>query len=199
MAGASGGPLYIFLDRLQNLYGSALHFPKTQAIFNLRVNCRNTRRLAEACGSVLGRELKVSPFSPEGASPQVHRVSSPASGRETCATVLDQLLGEERFPPSRIAILSPYTRQKSPTLGPGLQWHKITEKHDEWQADRAVLYSTIRSFKGLEADVVVLVDLGDFREGHCERADLYVAASRAKHRLHVVTDSDEIEEALGLG
>ncbi len=47
--------------------------------------------------------------------------------------------------------------------------------------------------------MVILVDLGDFREGLFERAELYVAASLAKHRLHVVTDSDEIEEALGVG
>jgi hypothetical protein len=192
------GPLYIFFDRLQNLYGAALQFPRTQAVFQLRVNCRNTRRLAEACGSVLRQEMKVSPFSPEGASPQVHRAESPETARKTCTTLLNRLLSEERFPPSRVAILGPYTRQKSPSLGPGLQWHKLTEKHDEWQADRAVLYSTIRSFKGLEADVVILVDLGDFREGLFERSDLYVAASRAKHRLHVVTDSDEIEEALGV-
>ena len=62
-----------------------------------------------------------------------------------------------------------------------------------------MLYSTIRSFKGLEDDVVILVDMGDLRDGIFERAELYVAASRAKHRLHVVTHSDQIEEGLGLG
>lgn len=192
------GPLYIFFDRMQNLYGSELQFPRTQAVFNLRINCRNTRKVAQACGHVLGKELRVSEHSPEGAKPQVERLSEPKAIREACSAILGRLLGDEKFPPSRIAILSPYTRAKS-SLGPGLQWHTVTEKHDEWQEGKGVLFSTIRSFKGLEADVIILVDLAGFREGVFERSELYVAASRAKHRLTVMTDSDEIVEALGVG
>ncbi len=191
------GPLYIFFDRKQNLYGSALQFPRTQVVYNLNVNCRNTRKVAQSCGNVLGTEIAVSPFSPEGAKPQVHRVAEPKAAREACGNILNHLLMDERFAPSRIAILSPYTRAKS-CLGPGLPWHKVTEKHEEWQQDEGVLFSTIRSFKGLEADIVILTDLTGFKEGVFERSELYVAASRAKHRLHVMTDSDEIEVALGV-
>lgn len=45
---------------------------------------------------------------------------------------------------------------------------------------------------------MILTDLTGFKEGVFERSELYVAASRAKHRLHVMTDSDEIEVALGV-
>ncbi len=62
-----------------------------------------------------------------------------------------------------------------------------------------MLFSTIRSFKGLEADVLLLIDLTGFKEGRFDRSDLYVAASRARHRLVVMTDSDEIIQALGVG
>lgn len=192
------GPLYIFFDRKQNLYGSALQFPRTQVVYSLNVNCRNTRKVAQSCGSILGMDIPASPFSPEGAKPQVHRVADPKTARETCGHLLNHLLVDERFPPSRIALLSPYTRARS-CLGPGLPWHKVTEKHEEWGQDEGVLFSTIRSFKGLEADIVILTDLSGFREGFFERSELYVAASRAKHRLHVLTDSAEIEQALGVG
>lgn len=47
------------------------------------------------------------------------------------------------------------------------------------------------TFKGLEADDVIITDVNDktFEEGNC---DFYVAASRAKKRLYVLIDSDEL-------
>ena len=46
-----------------------------------------------------------------------------------------------------------------------------------------VQFSTIRSFKGLEADVVFLIGLKVSKA--CTPADVYVGASRAKFLLYV--------------
>lgn len=192
------GPLYIFFDRAQNLYRGELQFPQTQARFDLRLNCRNTRKIATACGNVLGTEVKVSAFSPEGARPNLHRLSGEKAIREGCAAILVNLVDNEKVDPSRVAILSPLARLNS-SLKAGLAKPRLTEKHEEWQAGKGVLFSTIRSFKGLESDVLLLIDLTGFKEGRFDRSDLYVAASRARHRLVVMTDSDEIIQALGVG
>ena len=52
-----------------------------------------------------------------------------------------------------------------------------------------VLYTTIGAFKGLESDVVILVDI-DPSDTRSDRRARYVAASRAKLALHVYAKGD---------
>ena len=55
-------------------------------------------------------------------------------------------------------------------------------------AGNVVRFSTIRSFKGLEADIVFLIDITpDSRV--CTRADIYVGGSRARFMLYIFHDS----------
>ena len=51
-------------------------------------------------------------------------------------------------------------------------------------APGAIRYATPHRFKGLEADVVLLLDV-DGSEWAMKPRNLYVAASRARLRLHV--------------
>ncbi len=60
-----------------------------------------------------------------------------------------------------------------------------------------MLYSTTKAFKGLEAEAVILVDIGTPDKGFFTMADLYVACSRGKHELVVCTHSDEVAHLLG--
>ena len=55
--------------------------------------------------------------------------------------------------------------------------------------------TTARSFKGLEADVVILYDLGDFGKLF-RREDLYVACTRAKVLLVAVVHGLECREVI---
>ncbi len=62
------------------------------------------------------------------------------------------------------------------------------------EGTEALLHTTISSFKGLEADVVILADI-DPSDRRCGRRVRYVAASRARHRLYVLTRGDWLAEA----
>ena len=59
----------------------------------------------------------------------------------------------------------------------------ITDRIDKWQASQGVLVTTARSFKGLEADIVIIYDLEDFSESF-SLIDLYVACTRARSHVH---------------
>ena len=66
---------------------------------------------------------------------------------------------------------------------------------DDWRDGGGVLVTTARSFKGLEADAVLLYDLNDF--GRLFRLeDLYVACSRAKVMLVAVVHGPRCREVL---
>lgn len=56
-----------------------------------------------------------------------------------------------------------------------------------------VLHATVGAFKGLESDVVIFLDV-DPSDERCDRRARYVAASRAKHALHVVAKGDWLAE-----
>jgi hypothetical protein len=64
---------------------------------------------------------------------------------------------------------------------------------DEAVADDCLRYSTLHRFKGFEADVALLCDLGG-NTHICTRRHVYVAASRAKHRLHTFSNAEVLTE-----
>ena len=97
--------------------------------------------------------------------------------------------------PRRILILSPHRQENSSLAGLGKikEWPlvrysdavgvsgKSLEKVNS--TGNAVRFETIRSFKGLEADVVFLI--GVCAGEHCTRPDVYVGGSRARFLLYV--------------
>ena len=73
----------------------------------------------------------------------------------------------------------------------------LTDNLDLWADNKGILFSTIRSFKGLEADAIVILDVpvpGSLQ--YFNRSDLYVAASRAKHLLVVVALDERVKDFL---
>ena len=86
--------------------------------------------------------------------------------------------------PSQVAVLVP--------SGSDIDWSVIfktvpaTSDFEKWRADKGVLIAPWRRFKGLEADAIVIVESAPESEGLSERANRYVARSRAKHLLTVV-------------
>ena len=55
------------------------------------------------------------------------------------------------------------------------------------------LFTTCRKFKGLEADVVILIDVDSSNLGASDDKNLYVGASRAKFELGIVAVLSENE------
>lgn len=180
---------YIFFDRQQNLYDAQLSFPIAQAPYVLSRNCRNTRRIAQACSRAIERPITLSHFAPEGLEVNVQRCGSDGEFEDRVLETVEALRKEAGLRPSQIAILSPRRPEKSSLARwvtgdrPYLGDHPIAKSLAEWKQDKGIWFSTIRAFKGLEAEALILLDLTDFRQGF-ERSDLYVACSRARHILH---------------
>ena len=61
----------------------------------------------------------------------------------------------------------------------------VSESNDVPLRDRTVMFSTIQSFKGMEAMAVILCDVEDVTSVE-SKSLMYVAMSRATSRLHVI-------------
>ena len=99
-----------------------------------------------------------------------------------------RLTRDEKLLPDQITLLTPHTRQNS-VLGEIDELAGIDLAGNPLDRDGKLLHTTIGRFKGLESDVVILLDV-DPDDERCDRHARYVAASRARHRLFVFAKGD---------
>jgi hypothetical protein len=178
---------------LQSVFGSL-------PVFNLRLNCRNTRRIALQTGILSGfGEQRVSERQPEGEQVSIQYYAGKAEGLSQLERII-RLLRESGQKAFEAVLLAPRRREASlvgdtPVIG---GW-AIRDLTDVRPGDLA--YSTIHAFKGLERPVVIIMDA----EAHsADEADalLYVGMSRARLRLFILAPQAAraaIEQRLALG
>ena len=180
------GPFYIFYDPAQNLYvGDELALPDLGSPFDLPTNCRNTRHIAKTCSQIRGVEIAVRDDAPEGVESTVKLLTKPEARVQAIKKYVDEWVGKGKLKPSQIAILSPYEQSKSSLAGvTSVGRTKLCTNPNEWRANKGVLVTTIRRFKGLEADAVIVTDIPDVDSStYFTASDFYVGCSRAKHLL----------------
>lgn len=163
---------------LLNSYSSFTRFP------SLKINCRNTKSIAEQNTLLSGVEL------PEFTSRnnQGNSVSCryPLQKKQSQEIELILLNIEKRgIPMSKVTLLSPKRIENSVINGyePVL---KMIEK--------GVNHSTIQAFKGLENTIILLYDFDNLSSLQMQRL-LYVGISRATQELYLVLDKT-LEESV---
>jgi hypothetical protein len=197
------GRLFLFSDPEQaGVYGQGALYPDGLVPYELLENCRNTKRITSYCGNVINRHVTPFSSSPEGVNPVIlDAPPSLAERAERVRKLVIDLMAQE-ISASRIAILSPW-KKGSPdsTLYYISHIHNKPLQGDEdavskWQANQVIWASTIKAFKGMEADCIVVTDVPAIGTQWFNLADLYVAASRAKHHLYFVPTSPQVASDL---
>jgi hypothetical protein len=191
------GPLYAFLDPNQSLRGE-VQWPEVEfdARFKLTINCRNTRKIAAASASVLALTPHIFPRAPVGGALRVLRASSDRQQKGLVLQELRSLLGREDVVPGQIAVIGPAAKDKGSLAGlTDIDGVPLVTSAEEWRLGGGVLVTTARSFKGLEAEVVLLYDLGGFSRLF-RREDLYVSCTRAKVLLIAIVHGDECRKVI---
>jgi hypothetical protein len=193
------GPLYAFLDPSQSLRG-AVQWPEIdfRARFKLTMNCRNTRRIAAASASVLELQPHVFQRSPIGGALRVLRAGSDRQQKGIVLQELRSLLQREGLTPAQIAVIGPAAKDNGSLADVSdVDGVPVVTSTLAWRAGGGVLVTTARSFKGLEADVVVLYDLGGFGPLF-KREDLYVSCTRAKALLIAIVHGEQCKEVIAV-
>lgn len=176
------GSFYIFYDKLQMV--QAEHIPKyisdADCKLTLYKNCRNTENIAlTSLKPITDRVPKLYESAVKGVPAVIHYRKTEEEAVSKIGEIIDRLKNDGI---TDIVILTCETEKNSILTGTAAEGRY-----------KKKLFTTCRKFKGLEADAVILIDVGrqTFSEENVLR--YYVGASRARIRLEIVstmTDED---------
>ncbi len=179
------GVLYAFFDPNQDIYGGGPPASLLSPPFTLTCNCRNTRRIADHAAGLMGIDYDVLDGAPDGAQVELLRYRTPDEMVEHVRKQLHRLVAEEKIGADRITVLSTHTTKRS-----HLAHHRRLGNLNlspRPQGPNQVRFTSLQAFKGLESDVVLLVDV-DGNPHSCSKRHLYVAATRARALLIVLEE-----------
>jgi hypothetical protein len=182
-----------FLDPFQNIFGGNSSAAMKRLLsghaaqFRLSTNCRNTKPIGVATRIISGvgcdDTLRI-----EG--PEVNHVwyRDYRHQRMEVSNLVKRLLSQGVMP-EEIIILSKYKIENS-CLSSGLigvHYPLRTFSDKELTAAGAIRYATVSSFKGLESEVILLVDIDNIRDDNALMS-AYIGASRARSYLALFID-----------
>lgn len=183
-----GGTFYVFYDRLQLI--QAREMPKFISDLVCRLtlyrNCRNTENIAvTSLRPITERKPRVFDGAVKGAPAKLHFCDSVQSEHERIDVIIDELAADGY---RDIVILTCKTEATS-VLSNSVKGGRYRNKY---------LFTTCRKFKGLEADVVVLVDVDKTTFEQDNVLLFYVGTSRARIKLEItaVLSDDDCKDIL---
>jgi len=174
------GIFYVFYDANQDIYGRPEGLPQVDHETHLFENFRNARPVFDhVMRFYRGPEVRCA--GPDG-PPILRREVRPGELRRELGRILHQVVNEGGLSPSDVVVLTPRALEASAVRGRVGAFHLTPTP----QAHGDVKLSTIHRFKGLDAMAVIVCEV-DGEVGRDSRALLYVACSRARSFLAVLT------------
>lgn len=182
------GRRLIFMDQMQNIFGHFTSIPNKGDFveYTLPENCRNTKNIVGYLSEVLKEEIPSFDKSPSGEDIVEKNFKN---GIELQKFVLDEiksLLNNHDVETHQILILlnsskadsslSEVTKVRAMPL-------KSLDNKGRMKRD-AINYTTINTFKGLEADIVFVIDIQKIDKNQ-RLEKLYTEASRARSKLYL--------------
>lgn len=195
--GLREGNWQICYDPNQNIYnrefneGLDLIIGYHPALLTLDTNCRNTRPVG-----IINTLLTGTPparfFRVDGESVTREAYTDFADERRKLLKAVRRMLGQG-IGPGSIYLLSRFRYENSCLQGENIfkgicSFQNATDLNPLYLVENSIKFCTIQSFKGLEAPVVVLLDVESF-SGSDIRLLNYTAMSRATALLHIFYNS----------
>lgn len=166
--------LIVFYDPAQNIFCRDLselpEFPWPEAVLTL--NCRNARSVADVLLPYAPNDLRISIDAPSGEPAEFYSATTRKGLRARLNHVLKRLTEEEHIPLQDILLIGAHVVGRM----------DLGETLAEFPGLR---YFTYRKFKGLEAPVLILLDVTD-KDPLWNDSAKYTAISRAIHKVIVL-------------
>lgn len=171
------GFMYIFYDALQHVQGQKIPeiIQSSDCKMTLYKNCRNTLNIAKASLKSLDYEPKMFEGAIIGVEPKYIEVKN---SDDSIKKVFELVKTYYEDGYKDIVVLSVKSKEKSSMID--------FEEMTPIKSDHAIFkWTTSRKFKGLEAEVVILVDVDDKTYDE-DKLVYYVGSSRAKYVLIII-------------
>ena len=197
IAESQDGCFYVFYDKNQFVQGQ--EYPEwldhTECRLVLSHNCRNTHEIALTSTrpiDVPEKRIKMNPFMDRSEQPKPTLFFVPNNDAlQEYVLRLIRKYSDAKYKKSDIVLLS----LKAEGMSALEREHLIPELasicSDKKQSNK-VLFTTVRKFKGLEADVVICIDVDETTfSDETNRNLFYVGSSRAKTWLDILTTTSQ--------
>lgn len=191
---AEDGTFHAFADPVQRLWDWAPATPPVafQTKYNLRRNCRNSRWIARTSTTIAKTDAKFFKRSPLGGKPAISTVPTLAAMKGIVCKAVESLIEQHDIKPSQLVLIGPRGLENGSLADISeIAGVALTSDTRMWNRNEGILVTTARSFKGLEADVVVVYDLDGISKGF-SHVDLYVACTRARSHVHFLITGKEM-------
>ena len=184
------GIIYYFWDANQRIIRKDLYVPEDVQRFPLNTNLRNTEYIFNHVKEHYRQDLTLMHKGPQGRSVQTlppYDKDNPQELFTKLRGILNQLLINEELKPEDITILTFKAKNKS-FLNDFHYDHSAISLFED-TSKNAIRVDTVRRFKGMESNVVIVCEMDDqncMNDPELYEEMMYVAYSRAKHHLVIV-------------
>ena len=184
--------VWLFRDDNQAVFRSDLTVPEGFLPADLNVNCRNTQAIHSELAAMYDGVLSPECIGPEGRPVEWIDADDEAAA---VAEAIERLCGKGEVPHDDIVVLSAHRLDGSQVGRGEHQGFAFTTERWGFTDDPddprpRIRFESVRAYKGLEAPVVILCELGDIEDDEERERHLYVGASRARSHLVVVGARD---------
>jgi nucleoside-triphosphatase THEP1 len=181
------GKIVVFLDKMQDIFKRQSELPNNPpfAKVSLTENCRNTKRIVKYLEKVVNASIKTW-NTPEGDEVVLHLCKNEVELQSKLVQDVKNLTSAHDIRSDQMLIIINSDKASSSLASMkkiGNMDLKSLDNKARFERN-SIHYTTISTFKGLEADVVFLLDTHKIDKDEKVKK-LYTQASRAKHKLFV--------------
>lgn len=186
------GCFYVFYDKNQRVQQrQSLDWANSvECRLVLSCNCRNTKNIATTSNKAIGIEKIKMRREIDGQKPSFYITKDQEHLLVKMAEIIRKYT-DNGVLKKQITILTVKTEETSVLSGiNNIGTYHITSNNK----DNGIFFTSARKFKGLESDVIIMVDVDQYTfENDESRRVFYVGTSRAKHWLDFAVILDEIQ------
>ena len=185
------GRLLVFMDDQQNINQACSAIPGIETFTKLQLtdNCRNTRRITGKMSEIIEYGIENMEGIPDGEEIKIISYKNNTDQQTKILSEIKDLITEKDIKPEQILILlnsdiGQSCLSKTRLIGK-LQLRSLG---DNGIPDKnSINYTHIKTFKGLEADIIFIIDT---HKVDYDPKLFYTQVSRAKHLLYILQKED---------
>ena len=180
---------HIFMDEMQDIFGHYTKIPNEENFikYSLPENCRNTKTIVSYLSKILSKNIETFDNSPKGEEVVIKTFKNQTEQQKYLIDEIKYLTIEQGISTEQILVLLNTSKAEScfgASTKVGKLEIKALDNKGRFQKD-AINYTNINTFKGLEADIVFIIDTEKL-ELNQKQEKLYTQASRARHKLYIL-------------